>query len=1012
MFLNFLNIEKFCRNLKPVTSTESFNRQTGGFHTGGLFSEIIFGPVGTKDRKTAYSFIELNCYVVHPTAYRLLVQRIDRKVEKFLTAEKYFSVTPAGVLIEDENGVTGIQNFIKLFPKIKFRGETKDREKLIKVLQDTYKEGTLFIRKLPIIPPEFRPTQEIDGRQELDPLNNIYLSVLRRSVQIRSLKPSDALYDVMNAGVQRGVMEHDDFIRAKIGKKSGIIRGSLLGKRVDFSGRAVITVGPAIKINEIGLPLRLAVGLFEPFIIFQVMYVQKENLERLSTGIKTFLKAEVTVDSVKKILRSIKNNDKIPDDLYSLIFEATESAMKDRMVIAKRDPDLHALSMRGFTPVLIRGNTLQICPLQVKGFNADFDGDQIAVYHPLSDEAQKEIKEKMTRSFSGSSSTSMSYELSGEMFVGLFLLTKDKNLPTKSPISVSKADLDKLAVNPYEPVMFKGRNTTLGKAIINGCFPDDFKFIDEQLTKSRVQKILRELLLKYGDKITEDAAYKLGQIGFRYVTMFGPSVSLDQLEIPKEIYELKKRLDSATTEQAQEVLDKMRSIIMKEFKDTPIFDIIESGSSRGWDQPMQILAAKGIIADPEGKILKPIKNSFVDGMSPTQYFQMGYGARMGIINRVINTSDTGYMSRKLVYLLNSVEVHPNLKDCGTTKYINLKLDNNIISRLDHRFIYDRGVKEFERNAHTIGETIKLRSPIYCISPKICHTCYGYLTLKHRTPFVGVLAGQVIGERGTQLIMRAFHTGGAVKITKRKVLDEILDNNPTLDSKVLSSCVKQEESDLVALKKFKVTFDMSFYEEGENLSLEEAKLRVRSLIATFTFEDGVSFEVILDYPVEFVANTVIKSSEKIILEYKKDDTIFTIPLDTGEVREQILYVERLISGREIFKDVDHLLMKLIKIYSPPVADMDLVHLEVLISQCLRHKDNTTLPARLALAKGKFTPVLGNIKKDIFSSGFLQGLAFENIGQAITTGLTSEKTSPSIIERIMTGELVEKKEEKRW
>jgi hypothetical protein len=448
---------------------------------------------------------------------------------------------------------------------------------------------------------------------------------------------------------------------------------------------------------------------------------------------------------------------------------------------------------------------------------------------------------------------------------------------------------------------------------------------------------------------------------------------------------------------------------MKEFKDTPIFDIIESGSSRGWDQPMQILAAKGIIADPEGNILKPIKNSFVDGMSPTQYFQMGYGARMGIINRVINTSDTGYMSRKLVFLLNSVEMHPNLKDCGTTKYINLKLDNNVISRLDHRFIYDRGIKEFDRSAHSIGETIKLRSPIYCTSPKICHTCYGYLTTKHKTPFVGVLAGQVIGERGTQLIMRSFHTGGAVKITKRKVLDEILDNNPTLDGKILSTSVKQEESDLVALKGCKVSFDLSYYEEGENLSMEESKLRVRSLIATFSFEDGVSFEVILDYPIEFVTNSIIKSSEKIILEYKKDDTIFSIPLDTGEVREQVLYVERLISGREIFKDVDHLLMKLIKIYSPPVADMDLVHLEVLISQCLRHKENSTYPARLALAKGKYTPVLGNIKKDIFSSGFLQGLAFENIGAAINSGLTSDiKTPPSVIERIMTGELVEKKE----
>jgi hypothetical protein len=367
------------------------------------------------------------------------------------------------------------------------------------------------------------------------------------------------------------------------------------------------------------------------------------------------------------------------------------------------------------------------------------------------------------------------------------------------------------------------------------------------------------------------------------------------------------------------------------------------------------------------------------------------------------------MSRKLVYLLNSVEVHPNLKDCGTTTYLNLKLDSNIMGRLDRRFIYQRGIKEFDRAEHSVGETIKLRSPIYCMSPKICHTCYGYLTVKHKTPYVGVLAGQVIGERGTQLIMRAFHTGGAIKITKRKVLNEILDNNSNLDSNTLSACVKQEESDLVALKDCRVAFDMSYYEEEENLKMREGKLWVRSLLATFAFIDGTTFEIILDYPVEFVANEIIKQPEKIIIDVKKGETIFTIPLDTGEVKEQVLYVERLISGREVFKDVDHLFMKLVKIYSPPVAtDMDLVHLEILLSQCLRYKGNPMFPARLGLVKGKFQPVLANIKKDIFASGFLQGLAFENIGAAILTGLTSDvKTQSSIIERIMTGQLVEKK-----
>jgi len=1008
MGISFLDVESFCKQLKPVTSS-SYVTRNNEFHQDGLFSEIIFGNLGSLERKKNFSYINLNCKVVHPSAYKLLIQ-LDRKIEKLISTEDTFSLDKDSRLQIDEKGVTGISAFISMFPKIKFRGETKEREKIINVLEREYKRNNLFISKIPVIPPDQRPIFQDEETKEwtVDTLNDFYVTIIRRAQSIKSAGKTGVLYDLLNYGVQKAVIEHDEFIRTKIGKKFGLIRSQLLGKRVDFSGRAVITDGPDLKATEIGIPFRMAVNLFFPFLVHILLNSGRINKKYLEENIREFTGTELSIDSIQKVIKSIKNGDKVPQPLYDIFFDACSMAMEGRVVLAKRDPVLHPESIRGFIPVLIHGNTIQISTLVVGGFNADFDGDQMAVFHPLTDEAQLEARQRLLRAESGESSKSITFSLSKEMCVGLYLLTK--NVPLKqSPKNVTIEDLNK-ATNPYIPVNFRNKVTTIGKAIVNNCLPEDFRFVDDQLNKKLANNLLNELLDKYGTEKTLESASKLKDVGFKFATIMAPSIPLEEMDIPPEIYKLKAQLDKVSTEEAIVLLDKMRKIMIEHLKGKGLYDLVDSGSTKGWDQPFQMLVAKGIIADAEGNILEPIKGSFSDGLTPVEYFNASSGARKGIIDRVLNTADTGYTSRQLAYLLNSVECDLYLKDCGTKEYLHLKLTDDLIGRLSGRFIFlNDKIVEFNSSKFKKNDMIYLRTPIFCKSLKICHTCYGKLIERHKSPYVGVLAAQNIGERGTQLIMRSFHTGGAVKISQRNIINDIMENDPYINKKDIDKLMTQVENSLECKSKFDMILDMNEYNRGENFLFDDnGTIWVRSLLSEINTDENI-FNMILDYSVEIqVPKEIVEiENKKIILKFLPGDKILEVPLEKSEIKEQVLYVQRLLGGRELFKDIEHLYSKLYNVYGP-ISDMDSVHMEVLLSQCLRDSQNPMFPARVG--KNPRKPQLSNIKTNIFASGFLQGLCFENVGKAIKTGLVSDyELSPSVLEKVMTGELVEVKKE---
>jgi len=1002
--IQFLDIKNFKKGLKPVTTTELFSKP-GEWHPEGLFSEIIFGPEESPDRKMTFSYINLNALVIHPSAYMLLTQ-LDRKIEKFVSTEETFSVDSKGTLQIDPDGVTGISEFMKMLPKINFRGGTETRDKFVDKIEKSYKDGTLFIDTIPVIPPEQRTAyQDEKGLWIIDPLNDYYLALIRRAYQVKSASKSGPLFDLLNYELQKAVIAHDAFIRKLIQKKNGLIRSNLLAKRTDFSGRAVITPGPDLNVNEIGLPFRMAISLFEPFIIHRLFHSGKVDQKKLAQHVKNYTEFELSIDSIKMVIKAIKAGDKLPKELYDMMWNATEIAMMGRAVLAKRDPALHAESVRGFKPILVEGNTIQLCTLQVGGFNADFDGDQMGIYHPITNEAQQEVQTKMMRGEAGESDTSVTFELSKEMCVGLYTMTKNVKRTTP-PIQVFDKDLEK-AIDPYIPVKYRGQTTTMGKAIFNSTFPSSFPYMEQVVNKKVVNGLIPVILKKYGQEQAIKTFSKLEKIGFKFSTIIAPNLSLDDIQLPSSILKLKTKLKGASTEEATILLKEMEKLLVEHLKDTGLYDLVESGAGKGWTQPMQILVAKGLIADPSGKVLPAITGSFADGLTNTEYFTAASGSRKGIIDRVLNTADTGYMSRQLAYVLNSVEIDPQLRDCKTKRHLSFRMTTAMRGRFDGRFIVKgNSVEEFDAKTTKVGDVVNLRSPILCEAPKLCHTCYGKLLMRHRSPYAGVIASQIIGEAGTQTIMKTFHTGGAVKIKERNIKYDILQNDPLTTSEIISKHLGQNSTQLFTKSDMVLTLLLDDYPLPTDLvySEDETEITVKSLVCKVEYEDNI-FNIILDYPAILKVYEEEKVGKDILkLYYEKNSTILDIPMQTDDTKAQIQYVRRLIGGREIFKDANHLFLKLFAVYGG-LRSMDSVHLEVLLSQALRDKKNNSIPARLGQ---KWDPTMINIKQIVFKTSFIQGLAFENVNEAIKTGLITESGGdPSILEKVLTGTLVESK-----
>lgn len=333
----------------------------------------------------------------------------------------------------------------------------------------------------------------------------------------------------------------------------------------------------------------------------------------------------------------------------------------------------------------------------------------------------------------------------------------------------------------------------------------------------------------------------------------------------------------------------------------------------------------------------------------------------------------------------------------------MRLTKDILGRITGRYIVKPNgkVELFDKSKYKVGDTIRLRTPIYCESKKFCHTCYGKLLTRHKTPYVGILAGSLIGERGTQLIMQTFHTGGAATLVEHDVLQDILDNDPLIEIN-LKKYLTQSDNNLLVNRPAKLTVDLRNYEMNNNIQINDDHIWVNHLLSRVEFED-VIFNLILDYPIH-IKKVKMNIVDKAFMtfEYVSNDILLEVPIQTTDMKEQVNYVNRLLGGKVVFKDPSHMVGKVLKVYGGSISNLDLCHFEVLISQILRDKTNQALPARLGK---RWDPVMMNIKNAVFASGFIQGLAFENVNKAIETGLISEgELEPSILGKLITGEVV--------
>ena len=1006
--LYLMNLEKITQGIQPVTSTEIFVKNSLNFHDEGLFSESIFGALNTSDRRKKFSYIDLHCKVLHP-AVNVIVKRLNRKILDFISSQKKFKMLPDGTLEEDDKGdLTGYSKFIEIFPDIKFRGDTSVREAMINMLHFYYKNNMLFIDKCYVIPPKFRDIKfNDDGSFNMDGLNDYYIDIIKLSEQL--LSAENVMYDILSYKMHILIQNVYEYISKKISKKEGLIRSNLLGKRVDFSARAVISGAAAeLEIDEIGVPFHLLVQIFEPFLIHTILYSNKIDKQLFAKYLKEYNGSELSVISLQKLFKGIYKHDEISENLKQLLIEAINLTIEDKIVLTKRDPALHAESVEAFKPKLIEGYTIKLNPLICSAYNADFDGDQMALYIPLTEEAIQEAKEKMIITKNKNSYQKIVHDFSKDIVVGIYMLTKESN---KKQTNIRKilsyneiTDQDDV----YERIYFGGIETTIGRIIFNEeILPKKYEFINEEINKKKLKKIALDIHKNYDFKEYKRFCKKILEISFKYSSILSRSFTFEQFKIPKYIEDLKNKIEKLSPEKAQKYIDKMTKEIQNycEKNNLDFGDFGKAGALKNdYDQVRQVLVSKGLIQSPSGEILSPIKESYSEGLSPKSFFITGSGTRKGIIDRVLNTATTGYISRQLVYATQRCELDPSLNDCKTKRFLKLKVTKELAERLKGRYVVeDKKIISFNEKT-MIDKIIKLRSPVYCTSPKICLTCYGDLFFDNgESPFIGVLAAHQIGECVTQAIMRTFHIGGAVSLSILdffKYMEKFLSEN---ELNKLKKYLNQKNTFMETKVKGELFINKKDYlEPDKDIHITKDAVILEYGYFILKINDEI-FDLAIDNKVEIDLTDKVISIEKnqIKIDFDQNCKIFELLPVTDNFGDKVQILRHLLSGKKPYKNVDHYVLKFYELFST-LTDADLVHMEVIISQLVRDRNNPTYPARLN--KKEYNPFIGNLKDISSYESWLSAVSFENFNKSITTGLLYDNDlEPSVLEKLLKGEL---------
>ena len=687
----------------------------------------------------------------------------------------------------------------------------------------------MILTVLPVIPPDLRPMVQLDGgRFATSDLNDLYRRVINRNNRLKRLlelgapdviirnekrmlqEAVDSLIDNSQRGKalsRRGRRELKSLSDMLKGKK-GRFRRNLLGKRVDYSGRSVIVVGPQLKLYQCGLPKSMALELYRPFVIARLV---QNNYAA----------------NVKGARRLIERNR--PE-----VWEALEGVIGDRPVLLNRAPTLHRLGIQAFEPILIEGSAIQLHPLVTTAFNADFDGDQMAVHVPLSQKAVQEARDLMlaSKNLLKPADGEPIISPSKDMVLGVYYLTKAQKANHKGD-GRAFADMDEvemayaldqvevhseikmLAMTWYndkgdrlpEP-QTRIIETTVGRVIFNHILPQEVQFVNEKLDKGGVKDLIAEVYELCGQEKTTDVADKIKTLGFEYAMKSGTTLAVADISIPPErkgiIDEALKQVEvvqrdfrrGLLTEQEknereieiwQVTTERVGDAVKKHMDpDGNLSTMASSGATKGgFSTISQLAGMRGLMADPSGRIIPmPIRSNFREGLTAQEYFISTHGARKGLADTALRTADAGYLTRRLVDIAQDIII--NEHDCGTRDGVWIRKRDDVAgqtlsSRLFSRLLAENVIdpttgevigeyndvinQELARKIAASGvQEIKVRSPLTCeLQHGICSKCYG-LDLGRGTMVdlgsaVGIVAAQSIGEPGTQLTLRTFHTGG-------------------------------------------------------------------------------------------------------------------------------------------------------------------------------------------------------------------------------------------------------------
>ncbi len=714
-----------------------------------------------------------------------------------------------------------IEEVKKLVEEKKSTEEKKIILRRLKMFKDMKHAGVrpewMFIDILPVLPPDLRPMVQLDGgRYASSDLNDLYRRVINRNNRLKYLLEINAP-DVIVRNEKRMLQEAvDALIDNKMRKstttqastggrrllksladmlqgKQGRFRQNLLGKRVDYSGRSVIVVGPNLNLDQCGVPKKMALELFKPFVI-------KKILE-------------------KELAFNVRGASRLIEEETDEVWASLEEVVKEKLVLLNRAPTLHRLGVQAFHPILIEGEAIRLHPLVCTAFNADFDGDQMAIHVPLSEEAQQEARERML------SSVNLLKPSTGDpimiptkdMILGCYYLTKiapeaegEGKLFGSREEALIAYNLKKIDLRALVKIRMDEQfvETSVGRVIFNEVLPEGFEFQNETMDSKTVKKMINKIIDIYGNDAVKTLD-KIKALGFKFATRSGITWGMDDLTVPLEkpalIAEAEKKIEEVEkyyekgllsrdekSNQVIEIWKKVKNEIEKLVPKaisgaSPVFSIVDSGSRGSWSQPVQMAGMKGLVANPAGKIIElAIKNSFKEGFDVLEYFISTHGARKGTADTALRTSTSGYLTRRLVDVGHDVII--NEEDCGDKEGITVfKKDANeinqdfvhkIFGRISMEKVEDPETKEVIlksgvaidlKTAQRIKEmknieSLKVRSPLSCKCVRgICQKCYGldlgWKGMIRMGEAVGVIAAQAIGEPGTQLTMRTFHTGG-------------------------------------------------------------------------------------------------------------------------------------------------------------------------------------------------------------------------------------------------------------